>query len=198
MLPAAAVLSVPRVAFPSQDALARKFFREAARHLGDALILHDAGRFPGAINSSMKAAELGTKAVLIIHGSLGWWDQLLQTHKPLGEIKNHVILGNLLETLIQHDPVLANEALTLEALAPSRPGRGVFDLATQANTEYPFFYLMPAPAGGAPTAHLDGPGDHFNRHQSEGYYRTAHQLPAAYQVLYPKVRAWRHRLPRPL
>lgn len=34
----------------------------------------------------MKAAELGVKSALIVDGSLGWWDKLQQTHKPLVEI----------------------------------------------------------------------------------------------------------------
>src|SRR5690242_16661223 len=96
----------PRPAFPNQDAYARKFFGEAARHLGDAWILHREGRYPAAITSSMKAAELGLKAVLIVEGSMGWWDQLQRTHKPLDEIRQHPVLKHVYQELEQHDPAL--------------------------------------------------------------------------------------------
>lgn len=89
----------PSVVFPHQDEFARKFLAEAVRHLGDARVIHRAGRYPGAITSSQKAAELAIKAVLVLEGSLGWWERLQQTHRPLEEIQNHPVLTHHFQSL---------------------------------------------------------------------------------------------------
>jgi hypothetical protein len=123
-----------RVAFPHQDELARKFFAEALRHLGDARILHRERRYPGAVTCSMKAAELAIKAVLIVDGSLGWWDKIQQTHKPLEEIKNHPVLTHHYQRLRSHNPALIVGVTALEQLAPSRPETKGYKFETQANT----------------------------------------------------------------
>lgn len=144
----------------------------------------------------MKAAELGTKSVLLAHGSLGWWDKLQQTHEPLNQIKNHPVLQHLYRTLERHDPTLLLAATTLEKLAPSRPDAAALDIQTQANAEYPFFYLARDPASGSVTAHLVGPSEHFKEPESREQYQTARELLVAYQALYPRINAWRHRLPK--
>jgi hypothetical protein len=186
------------VAFPQHQDLARKFFGEAVRHLGDARVLHRAKRYPGSIASSMKAAELGLKSVLIVDGSLGWWDRLQQTHKPLDEIRTHDVLKYHYQTLEQHNPALITAVAALEKLAPSRPDAKSFSLETQANAEYPFFYLQPSAVGGPPTAHLVGPGEFFTDLDSLDHYRTAYELLTTYRALYSQIAAWKHHLPRPL
>lgn len=186
------------VVFPQHQDLARKFFSEAVRHLGDARVLHQARRYPGSIASSMKAAELGLKSVLIVDGSLGWWDRLQQTHKPLDEIRTHDVLKYHYQALEQHSLALITAVAALERLAPSRPDAKSFSLETQANTEYPFFYLDPSAAGGPPTAHLVGPSEFFTDTYSLEHYRTAYELLTTYRVLYAPVRAWKLHIPRPL
>jgi hypothetical protein len=70
----------------------------------------------------------------------------------------------------------------------------------EANTEYPFFYLQKPATGttGPAVAYFQGPSEYFTAAASLDHYRTAHELLLAYRALYPQVRAWRHRLPRPL
>jgi hypothetical protein len=192
------VLSPPTVAFPQPGELARKFFWEAIRHLGDARVLHQGKRYPGAITSSMKAAELGIKAALIVDGCLGWWEKLQQTHKPLDEIRSHGVLKFHYQALHQHDPLLITAVAALEKLVPSRPDIQKFSAETEANTEYPFFYLEQSTPGAPTISHLVGPSEYFTATASRDSYRTAHELLTAYQALYPQIKAWKHRLPRPL
>lgn len=190
----------PPVAFPHQDEFARKFFAEAVRHLGDARLLNRAGRYPGAITSCQKAAELAIKAVLALEGTLGWWERLQQTHRPLEEVQNHVVLTHHFQALQRYSSTLTTGVKALELLSPSRPDVKEFKFETQVNTEYPFFYLL-QPVGNAPgstTSHFEGPGEYFICAESPEHYRTAHELLTAYQALYATVRSWKLRLPRPL
>lgn len=195
-----ASVRTPRVAFPHQDQFARKFFTEAVRHLGDARLLHRAGRYPGAITSSQKAAELAVKAVLVLDGSQGWWDRLQQTHRPLEEIQTHPVLTHHFLALQSHSPTVIAGVSALERLAPSRPDVKEFKFETQVNTEYPFFYLLKPAAGttGPTTSHFQCPSEYFTDTESLEHYRTAHELLTAYRVLYPRVRSWKLRLPRRL
>jgi hypothetical protein len=188
---------VPRPAFPDQDAYARKFFAEAVRHLDDASILHAHGRYPAAITSSMKAGELALKAVLIIEGSMGWWSELQRTHKPLEDIRQHPVLRHVYLELERHDAALIGQVTAMEKLAPARPDAKSFSFETQANTEYPFFYLQPTPAGATDTAHLVGPSEYFTEAESRTHVRTGHALLTACQALYPPVSAWGIPLPQP-
>ena len=144
----------------------------------------------------MKAAELGIKAALIVDGSLGWWDKLQQTHKPLDEIKAHGVLKFHHESLQQYNRTLVTAVAALEKLVPSRPDIQKFSAETEANTEYPFFYLEQSTAGAPTTSHLVGPSEYFAETDSRDHYRTARELLTAYQALYPQIRAWKHRLPR--
>jgi hypothetical protein len=185
--------------FPSKDEYARKFFVEARRHLEDARILHQAARYPAAITSSMKAAEIAIKAVLILEGSLGWWEKLQQTHEPFNEIRQHALLKYHSRALEQHSPTLIAGLTALEKLAPSRPDKGPLTFETQANTEYPFFYLQPPAASGAEdTGHRVGPAEYFTEAESLKHYRTAHELMAVYQMLHAEVAAWGVGLPAAL
>jgi HEPN domain-containing protein len=188
-----------RIAFPHQDEYAREFFGEAVRHLEDARTLHRMKRYAEAITSAMKAAELGVKAVLILDGSMGWWEKLQQTHTPLDDMRHHPVLKYHYQRLEQHDHgVLVADVMLLEKLVPSRPGAGSLDLATQENPEYPFFFLDPGHSGVPPSSHLVGPRHHFTETDSTEHYRTARRLLGVYQTLYPQVKAWKHRLPKPI
>jgi AbiV len=188
----------PPPAFPPAGEYARKFFGEAVRHLEDASILHSARRYPAAISCSMKAVELAIKAVLILEGSLGWWEKLQQTHQPLTDIEKHPVHKYHFEGLQRHSPSLVADVKAIEKLAPARPGAGPLTLETQANTEYPFFYVAPTSAGGPDSAHLVGPSEYFTETESESHYRTAHELLTAYRGLYAAVTAWGFALPGPL
>src|SRR5207244_342536 len=110
--------------FPSTDDWARALFREAARHLDDARTLHLAARHAAAIASTLKAAELGLKSVLVLDGALGWWDRLHTTHTPLGDISGHQILRRHADRLQAHQTTLPARIRDLEALAPGRSGAG--------------------------------------------------------------------------
>lgn len=78
----------------------------------------------------------------------------------------------------------------MEKLAPARPGTGPLTLETQANPEYPFFYLEPGPPGTPETAHLVGPSEFFGESESRSHYGTALELLTTYQTLYTPVGAW--------
>ena len=58
--------------FPDTEAFARAFYVEAARHLEDARILHEADRSASSITSTMKASEFGVKSVLILDNAPGY------------------------------------------------------------------------------------------------------------------------------
>jgi hypothetical protein len=188
----------PRVQFPHQDALAEKWFAEAVRFLHDAYVLHQAARYAASVASSQKAAELAVKAVLILDGSLGWWDRLQQTHRPLEEIERHPILGHHRRALTQHSPQLVADVLALERLAPARSEKKDLTADDQANTEYPFFFLETDPNSGDTSVRLLGPSDYFQETQSLAHYRTARSLLTAYQAIDRTVRQWGHGLPDPL
>ena len=124
--------------FPEKEAFYHAFFAEAARHLEDARILHEAGRYPASITSSMKATELGMKCVFILDGALGWWDKLFTSHKPFEEAKTHVILKHHVEALFKANAALEAGTQRLERLVPNQPGKQNFEIEKEANSEYPF------------------------------------------------------------
>ncbi len=69
------------IPFPREGQMAEAFYREAARHLQDARVLHRSQRHPGSITSAMKAVELGLKSVLIIDGATGWMAEVFKITK---------------------------------------------------------------------------------------------------------------------
>jgi len=187
-----------RPAFPDRDVYAHAFFSEAIRHLEDASVLHHAGRYAGAITSALKGAELGIKAALILEGAMGWWDRLQQTHKPLEEIRGHPVLKHHFDMLEQQQPLLTVKVVAMEKLAPARPDAKSFSFETQANTEYPFFYLQAEPATRVDTAHLARPSEYFSQSDSLSYLRAVHELLTAYQTLIPAIAAWGCSVPPPV
>ena len=184
--------------FPRETEMAAAFFREAARHLQDARILHRSKRHPGSITSAMKAVELGLKSVLLLHGARSWLDSALQTHGVLAEInKTPQLTQSLLNAISSHDAQLPADIELLEQLTPFKPDIKKLEISQAANTEYPFFAFVP----GAPpisTFQLYTPEQYYSLADSEKYFQTAHRTLSALQQLSPEVRKWKVRLCQPL
>jgi hypothetical protein len=199
-------LAPPLPVFPEDAEWARALFAEAARHLGDARLLHGAGRYAAAIASAQKAAELGLKSVLVLDGAPGWWEKLHTTHTPLSDISGHALLKRHEERLKGYNPTLPSKAKELEALAPSRPGAASFSARaganssaqTEANPEYPFFSADPDPNTQLLTPAIHSPADYFGEAASRNYFGTAYSLLTALQTLYSAVAAWGVVLPAAL
>jgi hypothetical protein len=189
--------AAPTVSFPREEAFAKEFYLEAVRHLGDARVLHVAGRYAGAVTSAQKAAELGVKAGLVLHGALGWWEELQRTHRPLTDTENHIVLSHHAQLLGVQDASLVRLVKELEAVAPASMDRKEFRVDVQLNSEYPFFYLQRSDQG-AVASHFRGPRDYFDAPQSRDHYTTARTLLGAYRELLVEVRRWKVRLPRSL
>ena len=108
--------------FPREGQMAEAFFREAARHLQDARILHRNDRPAGSITSAMKAVELGLKSILFLHGAAGWLTAALQTHAVLTEIeKTTLMTQEFLNALTNYDASLLPDIRLLEELTPFKP-----------------------------------------------------------------------------
>ena len=176
--------------------MAEAFFREAARHLQDARILHRNERHPGSITSAMKAVELGLKSVLFLYGARGWLDPALQTHNVFAEMnKTPLLTQSLLDVLSNHDAQLPSDIELLEQLTPFKPDIKKLEMSQAANTEYPFFaFLMGMPP--AATLQLYMPERYFSPANSQKHFQTAHRVLSALQQLSPEIRAWRVRLCR--
>jgi hypothetical protein len=184
--------------FPSQEEFARTLLVEALRHLEDARVLHHAARLPASVTSAMKAAEIGSKSVLILDGAMGWWEKLLSTHAPLNEIAGHPVLRRHHSTLAQYDAKLLGDAKEMERLAPTRPGAGAFEIRAEANPEYPFPSVEEDASSGMLRVRLHEPAQHFTEADSRHSYGVARDLLAAFQALYPGIQAWGFTLPDPL
>ena len=182
--------------FPREAEMAQAFFREAARHLQDARILHRSRRHPGSITSAMKAVELGLKSVLFLYGARGWLDPPLQVHNVFAEMnKMPLLTQNLLDALSNHDAQLPSDIELLEQLTPSKPDIKKMEMSQAANTEYPFFaFLTGTPP--AMTLQLYTPENYYSGGDSRKHFQTAHRTLFALQQLSPEVRAWKIRLCR--
>lgn len=182
--------------FPDADAFARAFFEEGVRHLSDARVLHQKSRHASSVTSSMKAAELGIKSVLILEGAMGVYEKVFNTHKPLTEIEKHPLLKRLNPLLEAHRADLSLNVREMESLEPTQFGKGNYDPAAgEANTEYPFL-VKTLDASGNTVARLQSPQTYFDNAQSLRYYRLAHELLVALPLLYPDMKKWRVSLPR--
>ena len=185
--------SLPRTGFPDQTLLAQTFFEEGIRHLEDAQILHQAGRYPAAVASAMKAAEFGVKAVLILDGAMGWWDKMFITHSPLGDISNLPPFDYHLVLLTAYSKTLVQDVKYMEKLSPAKPG-GSFDIEAQQNPEYPFLSYAP----GSSTFALTKPSTHFGDADSRKYCNTAQDLLTAITTQYAAIGGWGLTLPASL
>ncbi len=179
---ATTTFSVP---LPGDSEMARAYFSEAIRHLQDARILHEAGRYAGAITSAMKAAELGLKSVLILYGVRGWHDLL--THRVIATVKSISILDDLMDALKSQYPSIVLEVEELERLVPDRQNLSKLALADAQNTEYPFFAEE---FNLSRNYRLYLPEIHFDEAKSVTSFRTALRLLSAIQAISPEVSAW--------
>ncbi len=187
----------PYPRFPDSSALVRAFFEEGVRHLEDAHVLHEAGRYPAFIASAMKAAEFGVKAIIVLDGAIGWWDKMFTTHSPLGDINNLRVFEHHVLTLENYNKTLAADVMGMERLAPARPG-GSYDIEVQKNPEYPFLSYQPTPASDPGVFRLDKPSTYFLEADSKRYYNTAQDLLTAVATQYAAIGSWGLALPAAL
>ncbi len=188
-------MALASTSFPDKETLAHAFFEEATRHLEDARMLHEAGRCPASITSSMKAAELGLKSILILDGALGWWDKLMTTHKPGEEISGHKILSQHILNLNAARPNLFKDVRLLEQLEPTKPGAQQFVTDNEANPEYPFVGETTDSVTGRVYAKVYEPRLYFDYARSAEAFGIARDVLAAIQTAYPAVTAWQTALP---
>ncbi len=184
--------------FPDKNALAHALFKEGIRHLEDACVLHDKQRYPAAIASAMKAAELGVKTVVVLDGALGWWEKLFTTHSPLTEIKELPIFRHHRTILENHRSTLIREVVELESLAPTRPGARAYDIQHEQNPEYPFLSHTIDNTTRAGSFRLDAPSSYFLEADSKKYFNTAQDLLNAITTQYIDVAQWQLTLPESL
>lgn len=184
--------------FPAPEGYARALFEEALRHLEDARVLHHAARYPASLSSSMKAAELAVKSVLVLDGALGWWERLHLTHSPVTDITNHTLLRRHYDLLESYRAGLPGDVIQLEAFAPERPGAARFVAGVagagiarvETNPEYPFIEAGVDPATRAPIARLHRPTTFFGEPESRRCFGIARDLISALQSVYAEVAAW--------
>jgi len=191
-------MNLSKAQFPEREEFAKAFFREGLRHLEDARILLLANRIPASIASSAKAAEIVFKSVLILDGAMGWWGGLLTTHKPVTEVKSHLLLMRHSEELEKHRPLLISDVIGLEGLAPSRAtAKGAEKDFNQqeVNPEYPFLLYD---AISLPALQLREPANHFHEDDGIKFYVIARELASAILARYSDVAAWEFVLPAAL
>ena len=171
--------------FPHDDDLARAYFSEAIRHLQDARVLHEVGRYAGAITSTMKATELGLKSLMILYGIRGWHD--LNTHRMMTVVK-FPIFDNLLTALKSHYPTVVSDVEEIERLVPEKQSLSKLTFIDAQNTEYPFFAEEAAINPRRYRLYL--PEAYFDKRTSEEYFQTAHRLLSTIQTISPEASAW--------
>ncbi len=181
--------------FPDKDVLARVLYTEGIRHLEDSRVLHKSERYPGAIASAMKAAEMGIKTIVVLDGAMGWWDKTFVTHSPLTDIKALAIFRHHVATLEEYRSTLLREVVEMESLAPTKPGAKAFDIELEKNPEYPFLSYKVDSVTGSGEFRLDAPSSYFLGPDSQRYFNTAQDLLNAVTTKYPKVRLWNLDLP---
>lgn len=186
---------------PSASLHGRAFWEEAVRHLVDARVLHVNGRYPASIASSMKAAELGLKSVLILDNVMGWWEKLLSVHDPLTTIQTtgRPVLTRHYDAINNADPALVTNVKSLESLAPRSQTTGRFDQSTAGvvNPEYPFLTVAPDPMGGLVSS-LNRPEVFFDEATSRSHYETAHSFLTLLPTQYNDIAVWAILLPSAL
>ncbi len=180
--------------YPNMEVFARAMFGEAIRHLEDAHILHQAGRLPGAITSSMKSAELGFKAVLILEGTFGWWENVITSHSPVSDAGGHPVLNQVVS---RFSPAVVSLVKEMELLSPSKIGKKAFGSQNQnrdeRNPEYPFVLFDQVNASwGTPTSSFVDP------RVSHNYCEAARDLLGEVVLLYASASQWGLVLPTAL
>ena len=178
--------------FPDAEAFGRAMFEEGLRHLEDAYVLHKAGRLPGAITSSMKAAELGFKTVLILEETFGWWESVTKSHSPMGDASSHAVLS---QVVTRFSPSLVSLIKEMERLSPAQLGKKAFSNqnSDERNPEYPFVLVN------GTSVSLGKPSDYFvNPQISRNYYEAARELLTAIVLQYATIGAWGLTIPGPV
>ncbi len=184
--------------FPGERELAQAYFREAARHLGDARVLYVRHRHAASLTSTMKAVELGLKSVLILHGAGRWLNDALESHNVLAKLKgSSSTTQSLLDALTGYDATLLSDIELLEKLTPVKQDAKKLEFEVAANTEYPFFAFLPGSLHGQ-TPSLYTPGTHFSGSESRQHFQTAYRLLKALPLLSPEMKGWKIPLCRPL
>jgi hypothetical protein len=185
-------------AFPTTEEFARSFFGEAIRHLADARVLHTSGRHAASITSSMKTAETGVKAALILENVMGLYDRVFATHKPLTIIEGNRILKRLNSALEMQRAGLSADVKAMESLEPTAFGKGEYDPAKgAANTEYPFLEGRVDASANLSTVILS-PQAYFSQADSLRYYLLSRELLTALPQLNPVMKGWGLPLPESL
>ena len=184
--------------YPNMEVFAQAMFGEAIRHLEDAHILHEAGRLPGAITSSMKSAELGFKAVLILEGSFGWWENVTTSHSPVSDASGHPVLKQVVS---RFSPGVISLIKEMELLSPAKIGKKAFGNPNQQNQqnrdernpEYPFVVFDQINVyWGTPTASFVDP------RVSRDYYEATRDLLTGIASQYTAVGGWGLTIPNAL
>ena len=173
--------------YPNTEVFARAMFEEAIRHLEDAHVLHSAGRLPGAITSSMKAAELGFKSVLILEGAFGWWENVTKSHSPVTDASGHPALNRVVSNF---DASVVSLIKEMERLSPSQVGKKAFSNQEERNPEYPFvLFDGTSVSWGTPAKSFVDPL------LSRKYYNTAQDLLTAVTAQYATAAGWTLAIP---
>ncbi len=181
--------------YPGMEVFAQAMFGEAIRHLEDAYILHEAGRLPGAITSSMKSAELGFKTVLILEGAFGWWENALTSHSPVSDASGHPVLKRVES---RFSPRVISLIKEMELLSPAKIGKKAFGPPNQQNRdernpEYPFVVFDQINIyWGTPTASFVDP------RVSRDYSEAARDLLDEIVSLYASASQWGFAIPSAL
>lgn len=188
----------PQAQFPDKNTLAQALFGEGVRHLEDAQVLHNAQRYPAAIASAMKAAELGVKTMVVLDGALGWWDKIFTTHTPLSDIKAVDFFRHHVNKLESYSRTLVADVEEMERLAPTRPGAQRYQVEREKNPEYPFLSYTAVFSADMGQFRLDTPSSFFTKDDSYKYSNTAQELLNAITTQYTDVAQWQLTLPKSL
>ncbi|HEY3330702.1 MAG TPA: hypothetical protein VGK19_11810 [Capsulimonadaceae bacterium] len=155
--------------------------------------MHANHRFAAAITSSAKAVELAIKTSILLNNSMGWWDKVFSTHKPLDDIANHAVLKGIIPIVDAQDGSLRSAIIAIERLAPSAPGKNQFASDGEENTEYP--YLGLDNSADPTTLKIFHPGEKFGLADSEKHLQTARRTLVAIAGGYKEVADWALKIP---
>ena len=154
--------------YPSVQASASSFYKEAIRHLSDSRALLDNNRYPAAVASAQKAQEIAVKAALIQENAMGFFG-LFGTHKPLTDITGIKPLNHINENLDTMRAGLKSDAHNLEKIGTTKD---------EGNTEYPFYMTQ------SEIVVWLSPAMHFTETDAKNYYNVAREVVMTISILY--------------
>jgi HEPN domain-containing protein len=163
--------------FPSSSEYGQALFREAARYLEDAKYLQLGSRPASSVAFSIKAVEFSMKALAAHQNALGWWPDLLRSHRPIRDGKGRHILRELIQALDTVDPGVVADGESVENLNSVQVGEKSYQTDQLENPEYPWFNAVPAhgPIG------MVVPSDHFTDARAAEEYNRALRFARAAQ-----------------